>query len=103
MCLHIIIIPVSTITRFGCFTFDMQTFKVNRDLYNFCSISGCSKDYSALADKLEVIYFFIYYAPLEAAIRVMNRFSVSFDYGAPRAVFREKLLSALRFIPCTYC
>jgi hypothetical protein len=54
MFLHNFIIPVSTITRVGCFTFDMETFKVNRDLCNFCSISGCSKDYSALADKLEV-------------------------------------------------
>jgi hypothetical protein len=52
MFLHNFIIPVPT--RVGCFTFDMETFKVNRDLYNFCSISGCSKDYSALADKLEV-------------------------------------------------
>jgi hypothetical protein len=54
MFLHNFIIPVSTITRVGCFTFDMENFKVNRDLYNFCSIAGCSKDYSALADKLEV-------------------------------------------------
>jgi hypothetical protein len=35
MFLHNFIIPVSTITQVGCFTFDMETFKVNRDLYNF--------------------------------------------------------------------
>jgi hypothetical protein len=45
-----VFIPVSTITRVGI---KMESFQTNRDLYNFCSISGCRQDCDALADKLE--------------------------------------------------
>jgi hypothetical protein len=50
------IIPVSTITRVGCqiSSIKMESFQTNRDLYNFCSISRCSQDCDALADKLEI-------------------------------------------------
>jgi hypothetical protein len=48
-----VIIPVST--RVGCqiSSIKMESFQTNRDLYNFCSISGCSQDCDASADKLE--------------------------------------------------